>query len=352
MLSSAAMAANPEDTKRFAALLDRSEGRGLTRLAFGELRDLARLYRLHTSRLARLRTAGGDTEAIRYLNALCVRAYTYLFVSPRRRSLRVMLREEMPGALARTWNAQVVAWAILAAGILVGAALGWRDPGAVHALVPGSLGYSAADLDRLIASPAARADFLQRSSLSSGAHAFFSSVLFVNNTKVGLLSFATGMLAGVPTALLQLYNGMILGAFASIFARDALPLAFWAWFLPHAIPELTAITFCAAGGLLLGAAVAAPGRQTRGRALRQATNPALLLFVASVPLFLVAAGVESFVRESSLGLWPRFAVAAAMLAALLLGSMRLRRLARRRSVDRSWLGALTTADQRAAPGSG
>jgi uncharacterized membrane protein SpoIIM required for sporulation len=218
--------------------------------------------------------------------------------------------------------------------------------------MPASMGYSRDGLERLVSSPAARAEFLANGPRPVGLNALFGSSLFVHNTRVGLLSFATGMLAGVPTVLLHLYNGILLGAFASIFFRDPWPLAFLAWILPHGIPELTAITLCSAAGLLLGGAVAAPGRRSRGDALREAVNPALLLFTGSIPLFALAALMESFVRESALGTAPRLAVAAALATALAAALLAVRRLARRVTVDTGWLRELTSPAHGAAPDSG
>src|SRR5437763_1957465 len=183
--------------------------------------------------------------------------------------------------------------------------------------------------------------FLARTPTPAGLNLLFGSSLFVHNTRVGLLAFATGVLAGVPTVLLHLYNGVLLGAFASIFFHDPWPIDFLAWILPHGIPELTAITLCAAGGLLFGGAVAAPGRHGRRQAIRAATNPALLLFASALPLFALAALVESFVRESTLGTTPRLCIAATFGLALLLALLVVRRLARAVPVDVSWLGELT-----------
>src|SRR5439155_1171646 len=83
----------------------------------------------------------------------------------------------------------------------------------LHAFMPGGAGYTPDGIDRLIASPQARADFLGRGSVPATINAFFGSQLFAHNTRVGLLAFATGMLGGVPTVLLHLYNGIVLGAF-------------------------------------------------------------------------------------------------------------------------------------------
>jgi uncharacterized membrane protein SpoIIM required for sporulation len=348
---SAPRADDPEG--RLAALLDRAERLRLAGLRFDELRELGRLYRAAAARLARLRDRGDDPEAIRHLNALCVRAYGLLYVAPGRRSGgRAWLLERLPRALARTWHAQCLAWALLGAGAILGYAVAARDAEAIYALVPAGLGYEDGGLSALVESREAREHFLAREENPALKKAFFGSQLFSHNTQVGLLSFATGILAAVPTCLLQVYNGLVLGAFGAIFLRDPWPIEFVAWILPHAVPELTAVTLCASAGLLLGLAVAAPGRGGRNAALRDALDPALLLFGASIPLFAVAAVVESFVRESALGTAPRLAIAAAFLALLGAALAGVRRVSRRRDVDVRWLGELTAPARSGAPGSG
>jgi uncharacterized membrane protein SpoIIM required for sporulation len=342
MVPSASSAMERTDTERFGELLDHGERLGARGLPFEELSELGRLYRIHVARLARLRQDDDDPAAVRYLNALCVRAYTLLYVAPPgSRSFRRLVAHTLPEALGRTWRTQAVAWSLLLLGTIIGFALAWRDAAALHALVPSRLGYSPEGLDRLVASAEARAAFLARTSMPGTLNLLFGSSLFVHNTRVGLLAFATGVLGGVPTVLLHLYNGMVFGAFGSIFFHDPLPLDFLAWILPHGIPELTAITLCAAGGLQLGAAVAAPGRHGRSQALRTATSPALLLFVASLPLFGVAAFVESFVRESTVGRTPRLLLAAAFAAAIVATLLVVRRFARRVPFDAAWLGELS-----------
>ena len=339
-------------TERFEALLDRCERLRAGGLPFDELSELGQLYRAHTAQLARLRERDDDPAAIRHLNALCVRAYSFLYVPPpSERSLRALFLQRLPDALGRTWRVQVLAWGLLLTGITLGGALAWRDPQSLHAFMP-SCGYTPEGIDRLIASPQARADFLGRSAVPATINTFFGSQLFAHNTRVGLLAFATGMLGGVPTVLLHLYNGIVLGAFAAIFFRDPLPLAFLAWILPHGIPELTAITLCAAAGLCLGGAVAAPGRQGRRRALREAVNPAMLLFAGSLPLFALAALAESFVRESTLGTAARLGIAAVFAAGLVAALLAVRRFSRRVPVDAALLGELIAPVRDGSSGSG
>ncbi len=331
-----------ESLRRFESLLDRSEARRLAPVTFDETRELARLYRRFSRRLAQERELGDDPATIRHLNALCVRGYTLLYAGPTKLTTwRRATASDLARLLGRCWPALRAAWLLLFIGLLVGAALVRQDPSSIHAFVPSSLGYDADLLDRLATSSAAREEFLRHVESSSTQRAIFGSTLFAHNTRVGLLSFGAGILGGIPTALLQLYNGIAIGAFTTVFLADPAPLAYLAWILPHAVSELTAISLCAAAGLLLGAAVVAPGRVGRAEALRAGLAPALLMVATSVPLFLTAAFIESFVRESNLGLLARLSVAFVSFATITIAVMAIRRSARHRGIGAAWLAELS-----------
>src|SRR5262245_61873964 len=187
-------AADDRTTAAFEALLDRTERLRPAGLGFDELADLATLYRSHLARLARLRAAGTDRPALRHLNALCVRAHTLLHVEPTSGgALHRAALVELPRALGRTWPALLVAWALLGIGIAVGLMLGLTDTTAVHALMPDGMGYGPDMLDRLLASSAARQRFFEPHAAAPGHNAMFGSFLFANNTRVGLLAFASGV---------------------------------------------------------------------------------------------------------------------------------------------------------------
>lgn len=225
-------------------------------------------------------------------------------------------------------------------GGVVGYSLVVLDPAALYALMPSSLGYDTAQIDTLYRSPEARALFLARDSTAVAENTIFGSYLFANNTRVGILAFATGLFFGLPTVLLQFYNGIMIGSISAIFMRDDLAITYLTWILPHGIPELTAITLCSAAGLSLGRAVAAPGRLTRAQALRGAGPEALVLFLASVPLFFVSAWIESFIRESALETAPRVAVAVLGIVVLFAFAFLIRRHGDRDSNHIDWLDDL------------
>ena len=333
------------ELEHFERLIERCENLRARQLPFDDLRELSFLYRRHSAQLSRLRDRQADPDAVRHLNGLCVRAYAFLYSAGTRRDERRRWSRDVPRLLRTTWRALLLAWLLMALGAILGATLSQRDPAALYAMLPVGFGYSAERIDRLWSSADARAAFLERAETPISRNILFGSQLFAHNSRVGLMAFATGMLAGVPSALLQLYNGMMLGAFVSLFARDAAPWAFVAWLAPHAVPELTAISLCCAGGLVLGAAVAAPGRRRRLVALREDSLPALLLVATAIPLFLLAALTESFVRESALDTLPRLALAGVYTLGLLAGHWWLRNLARAESVDTSWLARLRRPDR-------
>lgn len=326
--------------EELARLLDDAENHRLRALPFDDLRRLARLYRGQSAHLARLRDRGGDSDRIGHLNSLCVRAHGFLYSARRRPVHRRSIWQLFISALSGTGRLQAIAWAIMAAGALVGYFLVLLDPVALYALMPTSLGYDAGQIDALYRSADAREAFLARESTAAAHNAIFGSYLFANNTRVGIMAFATGLLFGLPTVLLQFYNGIMIGTIGAIFLRGDQAITFLAWILPHGIPELTAITLCCAAGFVLGRAVAAPGRSTRTEALRHAGPVALTLFLTSVPLFFVAAWIESFVRESALGTAPRFAVAALGALFLCLFAFLLRRLDDHEPAQTDWMDEL------------
>ena len=330
------MIAPDDGTQRLEQLLARAER--AARLSFDEARELARLYRLQAARLSSIRQRNADPDAVRYLNALCVRAYALVHADPPRPGRAAWFwGKELPRALGRTFHLQLVAWLLLGCGGFLGARIGSMNPEALPELVPMSM-YSADALERLASSAEARQEFLTRSEVGVDEKSIFSASLFTNNTRVGVLAFATGPLLGLPTLLLVLYNGLTLGAFCSMFLGTPQSLSFLAWIVPHGIPELLAIVLCASGGLAMGMAVVAPSRTGRVQSLRAAASDAIALVLAAVPLFVLAALIESFVRQSQWSTSARFAVALAV-SLLLLGYLILvSTLARRqRAVDTRFL---------------
>jgi uncharacterized membrane protein SpoIIM required for sporulation len=145
---------------------------------------------------------------------------------------------------------------------------------------------------------------------------FFASALFTHNAQVGFLAFALGFLAGFPTFVLLFGNGLVLGAFGALYDERGLSKEFWAWVLPHGVPELTAVVLCGAAGFLIGHGLLFPGPHGRLEGLASRGREAGALVLGAIVLLLVAGLVEGVFRQTVHSVPVRYAVATAGAVAL------------------------------------
>jgi uncharacterized membrane protein SpoIIM required for sporulation len=115
-----------------------------------------------------------------------------------------------------------------------------------------------------------------------------------NNIGLGFRCFGAGILAGVGSAFVLVYNGLMIGAVAGHLTRVDLGHNFWPFVATHSSFELTGVVLSGAAGLRLGLGWLAPGRMTRLEALRAAARVAVPLVYAAFFLLLVAAAFEAF----------------------------------------------------------
>lgn len=140
-----------------------------------------------------------------------------------------------------------------------------------------------------------------------------------NNVSIGFRTFASGLLAGVGTIFVLLFNGTFFGVIAGHLQAIGHGGPFWRFVVGHSAPELTAIVIAGAGGLRLGLALVAPGRLRRVDALVRAGRDGGRLCLGILVMLVFAAFVEAF--WSSTGALPdalRFGVGGALWLLVLL----------------------------------
>jgi len=138
-----------------------------------------------------------------------------------------------------------------------------------------------------------------------------------NNIGIGFRVFAGGVLFGVGTVLLLLYNGVTIGGVAGHLTQLGYHGTFWPFVFGHASFELTAIVICGAAGLMLGHALLAPGQQMRMESLKRASPVAVELVVGAALMLLLAAFVEAFWSASEMPSLAKFLVGALLWAGVL-----------------------------------
>jgi uncharacterized membrane protein SpoIIM required for sporulation len=272
-------------------LLDQAETKGLGHLSLEDARSLSRLYRSASSDLLWVRSRAGSADVSGYLNALVGRAYalTYPGKRPRIADVWRFLSRDFPDMFRREIRMMLASVLLFWAGF----GFGWIgmvfDPDAAPYLVPGQ--HQKMD-------PTERAEQEAKASGASGQdQTAFASFLWTHNIEVSILCFAAGITAGVGTAILLFSNGVLLGALAWVYARKGLLTWFWAWILPHGIPEITAICLSGAAGFVLARGLVAPKGTSRRRALRREAITAVQLFLGCLALFVLAGSIEGTISQ-------------------------------------------------------
>jgi uncharacterized membrane protein SpoIIM required for sporulation len=115
-----------------------------------------------------------------------------------------------------------------------------------------------------------------------------------NNVSIGFRTFATGLLAGIGTLFILVYNGVVLGAISVHLVTVGYGSTFLPFVIGHGALELTAIVLCGAAGLRLGHALVAPGRLPRRQALVVAARIGVRVLLGATIMMTAAAFVEAF----------------------------------------------------------
>ncbi|RMT80298.1 stage II sporulation protein M [Pseudomonas viridiflava] len=123
----------------------------------------------------------------------------------------------------------------------------------------------------------------------------------MNNIGIAFQTYASGLLFGVGSLFFLLFNGLMIGAVAGHLTDIGFGQTFWSFVIGHGAFELTAIALAGAAGLKLGWALLAPGRFTRGEALRIAAQGSVQLIGGVIMFLLIAAFIEAYWSSMT---WP------------------------------------------------
>ncbi|WP_157220349.1 stage II sporulation protein M [Flavisphingomonas formosensis] len=302
-------AAHAADWERLEALVTRIEKRSIRALDDEELLALPLLYRTTLSSLSVARETSLDRSLIAYLEQLSTRAYFQIYGVPTSawRQLGHFFARGWPEAVQALWRETIVAALLGVAGTIVGYLLVRSDPGWFFGIVGDDM---AGGRD-----PSASAEALRKTLYDGGQSmlATFATSLFTHNAQIAIFAFALGFAFAVPTLMLLVYNGLMLGAMLAVFVPRGLGVGFTGWLFIHGTTELFAITIAGAAGMRIGTAIAFPGRDTRIDAATRAGRSAAVAMGGTVMMLAVAGLLEGIGRQTVLADGPRYAIGTAML---------------------------------------
>jgi len=149
---------------------------------------------------------------------------------------------------------------------------------------------------------------------SENPAASFAGAVWTNNAWIAAQAVALGI-TGFWVPMILFSNAQGLGIAAGVFAAVGKSDVFFSYILPHGLMELTAVFIACAAGLKIFWAMVSPGPRTRGQAVAAEGRSLITVALGLVVVLFVSGLVEGFVTPSSLPVWAKITIGAAVLAA-------------------------------------
>ena len=239
---------------------------------------LGSLYRAAAADLALARRSFPADPVVGRLEQLVGRARSLVYEAPTRRgSLVRFFARDYWRLVAERPLALVLAAVLLFAPAALSVSWALRDPGAAVGLVPEEF-RAVTESER------------PWRDLTPGEQADFTTTVFTNNIRVTLAAFAGGVVFGLLTAAILVFNGVLLGAVGGLMIGAGNGTGFLELVTAHGVLELTCIVVAGAAGLRLGWAIVDPGTLTRAQSASREARRTVALALGTGP-WLIAAGI-------------------------------------------------------------
>ncbi len=306
-------AAHEGEWQRLDKLITRMEKRSIGALSDDDLLSLPLLYRTTLSSLSVARQTSLDRALIGYLEQLCTRAYFQIYgvQNSALRQIGGFFARGWPVAVQALWKETLVAFLLTFAGALAAYLMVRHDPSSYYTLIPGSMSQGR---DPSASVEALRTTMHGRGKSEEDGLAVFAAFLFTHNAQIAIFAFALGFAFAVPTVLLILYNGLMMGAMIAVFDAKGLGGEFIGWLTIHGTTEIFSIILSGAAGMRIGTAIAFPGRETRGDSAMRAGRQAATVMAGAVVMLMVAGMLEGIGRQVVDDTATRYAIGLTMLA--------------------------------------
>jgi uncharacterized membrane protein SpoIIM required for sporulation len=293
-----------QDAWRELEELTRRARRRPERLGPDGVRRLGELYRAAAADLALARRRFPADPVVTRLELLVGRARHLVYGARARRGSIVRFATRGYWRLvAEKPLALVISAVLLFAPAALTASWALRDPAAATGLVPAQF-RDVAEEDR------------PWRDLQAGEQTAFSSYVFTNNIRVSAAAFAGGIAFGLLTALVLVFNGVVLGAVGGLMVEAGNGRGFLELVTAHGVLELTCVVVAGAAGLRLGWSIVEPGRLPRRVSLLREARRTVALVLGTAPWLVLAGIVESFRAE-----WAQLGLGAVLGVGLGLGAL-------------------------------
>lgn len=285
--------------------LTKAAGRRPDKLGATGVRRLGELYRATAADLSLARRRWPSEPVTMRLEQRVGVARHLVYDAPTRRdSVLAFITRDYWRAVRERRLQLAIAAALLFGSCALSGVWADRDPGAAAGLAPGGAYQS-------VTQPRPHGSDLR---LPTSERTALAGQIFTNNIRVTLLAFAAGLAAGIGTALLLIWNGVLLGVTGGLAVGSGNGRVFFELVTAHGLLELSCITVAGAAGMRMGWALIEPGSRTRAAALGIEAREAVAIVLGTAPWLVLAGLIEGFLTPSGLSLTTAIAIGIAAAA--------------------------------------
>jgi uncharacterized membrane protein SpoIIM required for sporulation len=252
--------------------------------------EISSLYIQLIDDLSYARTYYPDSPTYRYLNELSGRAHQVIYKNKKEKRNRIInfWRTELPLVFYKYQKQFFICFIVFFVSVLIGALSVSADDSFVRLLLGDSY------VDKTIEN-IKHGNPMGIYDSENGLIMYL--MIASNNIKVAFTIFAVGIFFSIGSLLLTFYNGLVLGSFLYFFyqygALKESMLTVWL----HGTIEISVCIVAGCAGMAMGNSLMFPGTYTRLQSFRTGAMNGLKIVLGTVPFFLIAAFIESFVTR-------------------------------------------------------
>ena len=283
-----------EAWEQFYRLASQVERSGVSQLASDEIPAFSARYREVAADLARARTYRVDPRVIEYLERVVSAGHNALYRTRGRRRaplFRYLVRD-FPAAVVQSWGYVLAAFLLFAVPGAIGYAIIRAHPEQAEELLPPVM------VSRAEQAAERQAKGLGYAQSREEDLPVIASAIISNNISIAFWAFVGGILAGLPTVLVLVTNGLSLGMGFGLFVNYHAGGYLATFVAGHGVLELTAIFIAGGAGFRVAGALLVPGDRTRRDALVVEGRIAARMVGAVVTLLAIAGTIEGLLSAS------------------------------------------------------
>lgn len=250
-----------------------------------------------TNDLAYAQTYYPESKTLQYLNSLTSQAHQQIYKNKRESKNRIIgyWRDEFPLFFYHHQKTLGYAFIIFVAAIFIGAISAIYDDSFVRLILG----------DRYVNETLNNIESGNPTAIYSGGSEWGTFLaITVNNIRVAIMAFAFGVIASVGSAYILFSNGVMVGAFFTMFANNEV---FWEAsknIMLHGTIELSVIVVAACGGMVMGNSILFPKTFSRRLSFARGAKNGLKIVVSTIPFFIIAGFIEGFItRYNTMPVW-------------------------------------------------